>query len=270
MITGIHHVALVVRSLDDSVQFYQDVLGLPLGRSETVQEQGVRAALFPVEDGEIELLEPVNPGGGVAKFLEKRGEGPHHLCIATDDIEGELAAAKAAGVPLIDQAPRNGLAGRIGFLHPSASQGILVELAQPGPASHPAPAGGRAGVDAVALQTIYLGVKDLVDAAETFVRTYAGRTEEPDEEPRLGLPTIRVHVGSSRLTLVPAGEQAGRAFDGRREGLLGIQLSVKDLPAAMRHLAARGVATRLLSGGSLPPLVHVDAAQAAKTTILLA
>lgn len=268
MITGIHHVALVVRRLDDSVKFYRDVLGLPLGRCETVQEQGVRAALFPLQDGEIELLEPVNPAGGVAKFLEKRGEGPHHLCIATDDIQGDLAAAKAAGVPLIDQAPRAGLAGRIGFLHPSASQGILVELAQPGPAPHHAPAGSREGLGAVALQTVYLGVKDVREAAQTFVRTYAGRAGEPDEDPRLGFPTVRVQVGSSRLTLVPAGEQAGQAFGGRREGLLGIQLSVRDLQAAMRHLESRGVGTRRLAGGTLPPLARVDA-PAARMTLLL-
>jgi methylmalonyl-CoA epimerase len=269
MITGIHHIALVVRSLEDSVKFYQDVLGLPLGRCETVQEQGVRAALFPLQDGEIELLEPVNPAGGVAKFLEKRGEGPHHLCIATDDIEGQLTAARAAGVALIDQSPRNGLAGRIGFLHPSASQGILVELAQPGLAAHHAPRSGHDGVGAVGVQTVYLGVQDLAAAVETFVRTYAGRPEEPGEERRLGLPMVRVHVGSSCLTLVPAGEQAGQAFGGRREGLLGIQLAVKDLQAATRHLGARSVGTQLLSGGSLPPLVRLDAPQA-KMTLLMA
>ncbi|MFB3818638.1 MAG: methylmalonyl-CoA epimerase [Candidatus Methylomirabilales bacterium] len=270
MITGIHHVALVVRSLDDSVKFYREVLGLPLGRCETVQEQGVRAALFPLQQGEIELLEPVNPAGGVAKFLEKRGEGPHHLCVATDDIDGQLAAAKAAGVPLIDQAPRDGLAGRIGFLHPSASQGVLVELAQPGPATHHVPAAGGGGMGAEWVQTVYLGVKDLAAGAETFVRTYAGRAAEPPaEDPRLGLLTLSVQVGSGRVTLVPAGEQAGKTFGGRREGLLGVQLAVKDLQAAVHHLGARSVGAQRLSGGTLPPLVRLDAPQA-KMTLLIA
>ena len=131
MIKKIHHVGIVVRSLEDGYRFYRDTLGLPLHKEATVQEQGVKAALLTLGDFEIELLEPIDPQGGVARFLERRGEGLHHICFETDDIEAELGGLRQRGVELIDQKPRHGLAGLICFLHPKAHKGVLVELAQP-------------------------------------------------------------------------------------------------------------------------------------------
>jgi methylmalonyl-CoA epimerase len=133
MLRRIHHVGIVVRSLDEGYRFYRDTLGLPLIKEATVQDQGVRAALLLAGESEIELLEPIDPNGGVAKFLEKRGEGLHHVCFATDDVAAELEATKAKGIPLIDQAPRKGLAGMICFLHPKAQHGVLIEYAEPFP-----------------------------------------------------------------------------------------------------------------------------------------
>jgi methylmalonyl-CoA epimerase len=127
----IHHVGIVVKSLDDSYRFYRDVLGLHIHKTAEVRDQGVRAALLTVGHSEIELLEPIDPKGTVARFLEKRGEGMHHVCFETDGVERELAAAKAAGIPLIDEKPRAGLAGRICFLHPKGTAGVLVEYAEP-------------------------------------------------------------------------------------------------------------------------------------------
>jgi methylmalonyl-CoA/ethylmalonyl-CoA epimerase len=131
MIKRVHHIGIVVRSLEEAYPFYRDALGLPLHKETTIEEQGVRAALLTLGDCEIELLEPIDPQGGVARFLERRGEGLHHICFETDDIEAELAGLKERGVELIDQQPRRGLAGLICFLHPRAHQGVLVELAQP-------------------------------------------------------------------------------------------------------------------------------------------
>ncbi|HSC70939.1 MAG TPA: methylmalonyl-CoA epimerase, partial [Candidatus Methylomirabilis sp.] len=148
MITRIHHVAIAVRSIETALQFYQTGLGLAVGQRAEVVDQGVQAVLLPLEEGEIELLEPTDPAGGVARFLERRGEGAHHLCLETPDVSAALAQAKAAGLPLIDQTPRPGLAGLIGFLHPKACHGLLVELAQP--QGHPdAPDTQRSGIQAV-------------------------------------------------------------------------------------------------------------------------
>lgn len=131
MLKKIHHVGIVVRSLDEAYRFYRDTLGLHVHKEARVEDQGVRAALLTIGNSEIELLEPINNNGGVAKFLEKRGEGLHHICFETDDVDAELAATKEKGIPLIDQQPRVGLAGMICFLHPKANHGVLIEYAQP-------------------------------------------------------------------------------------------------------------------------------------------
>ena len=131
MIQKVHHIGIAVHSLDEALRFYRDVLGLSVHASATVQEQGVKAALLTIGESEIELLEPLGPETAVGRFLERRGEGLHHLCLQTDDIARELAGLKAKSVELVDQEPRRGLAGLICFLHPRASRGVLVELAQP-------------------------------------------------------------------------------------------------------------------------------------------
>ena len=133
MLRRIHHVGIVVRTLEKGYRFYRDTLGLPLIAEATVKDQGVRAALLKAGESEIELLEPIDPQGGVAKFLERRGEGLHHVCFATDDVVAELEATKAKGIPVIDNQPRRGLAGMICFLHPKAQHGVLIEYAEPFP-----------------------------------------------------------------------------------------------------------------------------------------
>lgn len=131
MISKINHIAIAVRSLDEALRFYRDTLGLTVHKEGVVEEQGVKAALLTIGDSEIELLEPLGPETPVGRFLERRGEGLHHLSLQTDDIDQELAGLKAKGIELIDQQPRIGLAGRICFLHPRATKGVLVELAEP-------------------------------------------------------------------------------------------------------------------------------------------
>ena len=130
MLRKIHHVGIVVRNLDEAYEFYRDTLGLHVHKEAVVEDQGVKAALLTIGNSEIELLEPINENGGVAKFLERRGEGLHHICFETNDVAAELAATKAKGIALIDQAPRKGLAGMICFLHPKANNGVLIEYAQ--------------------------------------------------------------------------------------------------------------------------------------------
>lgn len=142
MITKVHHVGVVVRDMDQAMRFYRDTLGLHVHKEATIQEQGVRAALLTLGDSEIELLQPIVEDTGVARYLEKRGEGLHHVCFQVDDIERDLNALKRRGTEMIDLETRIGLAGRICFLHPNAMEGTLVELCQP--IDEAAPAGGGA------------------------------------------------------------------------------------------------------------------------------
>jgi len=131
MIDKIHHIGIAVHSLDDALKFYRDTLGLHVHAQDTIEGQGVRAALLTIGQSEIELLEPTRPDAGVAKFLERKGEGLHHICFQTEDVDGDLETLKAKGVELVDQKSRPGIAGMICFLHPKASRGVLVELATP-------------------------------------------------------------------------------------------------------------------------------------------
>jgi methylmalonyl-CoA/ethylmalonyl-CoA epimerase len=124
------HFGIAVRDLDDALAFYRDTLGLPLLKSETLPAQGVRAALLRLGDTAVELLEPL-PGSALARFLERRGEGLHHVAFKSDDVAAALAELKEKGVALIDEEPRRGLGGLVAFLHPSALHGVLVEMEEP-------------------------------------------------------------------------------------------------------------------------------------------
>ena len=131
MIKKVDHVAIVVRNLDEALKLYEDMFGIKAAKIETIPQQGVKAALLPIKDGgEIELLEPIDPQSGVAKFLENKGEGIHHVSLVVDDVDKELSHLAEKGVALIDKQGRPGLAGKIGFIHPKSTKGVLFELAQ--------------------------------------------------------------------------------------------------------------------------------------------
>lgn len=131
MLTKIHHVGVVVKSADEAMKFYRDALGLKVTADRVIEDQGVRGVLLEIGGSEIELLEPTRDDTGVAKFLESRGEGMHHICFESDDVDAELEGARQKGIQLIDEKPRLGLAGMICFLHPKANHGVLVEFATP-------------------------------------------------------------------------------------------------------------------------------------------
>lgn len=129
---AIDHTGIAVTSIDEALAFYRDVLGLPLVHRETLVDQGVEAALLDIGDNHVELIAPLGPETGVARFLNQRGPGLHHVAYRVDDIDTTLATLSAAGVRLIDQVPRTGIrASRVAFLHPSATGGVLTEIVEP-------------------------------------------------------------------------------------------------------------------------------------------
>lgn len=129
MIRGLAHVGIAVYALEPAIERWTRGLGFALEGTETLGMIGLRLAFLRAGDAVIELLEPMSPDATVAKFLERRGEGIHHLSFFVDDMEGALAQAEAAGLALIDRTPREGSHGtEVAFLHPSALGGVLVEL----------------------------------------------------------------------------------------------------------------------------------------------
>jgi methylmalonyl-CoA/ethylmalonyl-CoA epimerase len=129
MIKKVNHIAIVVSDLEESLRFWVDALGLKLAHTEHVASQAVDVAFVPVGDSKIELLKPTDSESGVARYLEKRGAGMHHLCFEVDDIVATLTHLKEVGVQLINEAPVVGSDGRkFAFIHPKSANGVLVEL----------------------------------------------------------------------------------------------------------------------------------------------
>lgn len=131
MINKINHIGIAVRSIEEAAKLYTDVLGLKVKEIEVVTEQKVKTAIISVGESNIELMEPIGSDGPVAKYLENRGEGMHHLSLEVNDIEGALETMVNKGIPLVDEKPRMGVGGnRIAFLHPKGTK-VLIELVEP-------------------------------------------------------------------------------------------------------------------------------------------
>jgi methylmalonyl-CoA/ethylmalonyl-CoA epimerase len=137
----IDHIGIAVRDIQSVLSFYQDALGLENLGFEVVEDQGVRVAFLPVGESRFELLEPLNDDSPVAKFIARRGEGIHHICLDVDSVPESLEEMKQRGLHLIDNEPRRGAHNKeIAFVHPKASNGVMIELSQDAPetADHPA------------------------------------------------------------------------------------------------------------------------------------
>ncbi len=223
----IHHVGIVVARLADAYLFYRDTLGLPLLKEAIVADQGVRAALLACGETEIELLEPLDGDSGIGRFLGKRGEGLHHLCFESPDVDGALADLRAKQVELLDQAPRAGLAGRIAFLHPKACCGVLVELATPPdePAT-PSP---------IRLKRLVIGARDVKRTTEVFQSLFGF-----SEVAMNGGPRTMLAVGRGTLLIAPSDEVGGT------EGMVALSLVADDFPALLAAFDRMG--TKCLRG----------------------
>jgi methylmalonyl-CoA/ethylmalonyl-CoA epimerase len=127
----IDHIGIATRGIEDAMTFYRDALGLDVAETEEVTEQKVRVAMLPIGDSRIELLEATSDDSPLARFLEKRGPGIHHIAVRVDDIRAALADLKQKGARLIDEEPRTGAGGcLVAFVHPSSTGGVLLELVQ--------------------------------------------------------------------------------------------------------------------------------------------
>jgi len=197
VVRRIHHVAIVVRRLGAAYGFYRDTLGLPLRKEAMIADQGVRAALLGAGETEIELIEPLAGSSGVGRYLARHGEGLHHVCFDVPRVDTALADLKNRGVELIDATPRQGLAGRVAFLHPRACAGVLVELATPddGEAVVPSP---------LQLKRLVIGAREPKRMSDLFQALFALPEVTMNDGPRTMLA-----AGTGTLLVVPAGEVGG-------------------------------------------------------------
>ena len=131
VIKGLDHIGIAVKNLDEALEIYEGILGLEVENVCAFQEQKVKIAFLMAGETRIELLEPLNNEGPVARFIEKRGEGVHHLAFSVADIEATLKNIKQKGIALVDETPRIGAEGfKIAFLHPRSTKNVLVELCE--------------------------------------------------------------------------------------------------------------------------------------------
>jgi len=129
----IDHIGIAVKSLSETIKIYEDAIGLKVDAYDQVDDQGVRVAMLNIGESRIELLEPTGPDSPIEKFMNKRGEGIHHIAVTVENIQKALDRLKASGVRLIDNEPRRGAHNtRIAFIHPSSTHGVLLELVQHG------------------------------------------------------------------------------------------------------------------------------------------
>lgn len=131
MIKKINHIAVAVPHLEEAAAFYEEFLGISLDGVEEVEGMDTKVGFFPIGETKIELVQPTKDETGLAKFLDARGPGIHHICLEVDDIEAALRTLKEKGIKLIDETPRTGAHGmKVGFIHPKASGGVLIELCE--------------------------------------------------------------------------------------------------------------------------------------------
>ena len=241
MVTNVHHVGIVVNRLSQAYRFWRDTLGLPVVREADIKGQGVRAALLAAGDSEIELLEPTVADTGVGRFLAKHGEGLHHLCFLTPSVDHDLAVLRAKNVPLVDTAPRDGLAGRIAFLSPKACDGVLVELATPILA--------EAVIDSpVRFKRLVIGCR----APQETAKTYQDLFGLPEVEVNGGPRTMLGWAGGGTLLMVPAAEVGGMV------GMVALSMVAPDMPPLIERLE-RTEAALLVGAGEItvePPSSH--------------
>ncbi len=211
----------MVPRLAEAYRFYRDTLGLPLLTEATIPEQGVRAALLAAGPSEIELLEPLDTTGGVARFLDRHGESLHHLCFEVADLDTTLADLLRRGVEAIDRTPRDGLAGRIAFLHPRACAGILVELIT-------LPARPHAPPSPLRLRRVVIGADDPRATAERFTSLLALPEAAMDDGRR-----VTLEAGPGTLLVVPADEVGGR------EGMIAVSLDGEAGEVSIDPVASR-------------------------------
>ena len=251
MIDRLHHVAAVVRDADAALGFYRDVMGLTVTADAVIEEQGVRGVLLACGENEVELIQPTRDDTGVARYLASKGETLHHICFRTDDIDGELARLQSLDVQLVDQVARDGLAGRIAFIHPKAMHGVLVELAQPPAGAHTSSAKGFDHLAAT--------VADFPAARETWRRTLGLEVAHEIAVPERQMVIAQLPAGQCTIELLyataPESPIAQRIAESGEGMGTSVAFEVADIDAEIARYRAAGYTLPDAAPGGLPDSV---------------
>jgi methylmalonyl-CoA/ethylmalonyl-CoA epimerase len=258
-VKNINHLGIAVRSINAQRQFYEGALGAVFEGVEEVPDQKVRVAFFRVGEVRLELLEPTDPASTVAAFLEKRGEGLHHIAFTVEGIEDRIAELKQSGLRMIDEVPRPGAHHtRIAFVHPKSTFGVLTELCEPvgGPGSVPATRGRRkpgAMTPVKAINHIGIAVRSIAARRAFYEGTlgavFEGTEMLPGQQVRVGY----FRVGDVRLELlepVDPDSIVAKFLEKRGEGLHHIAFTVEGIEDRITELEQSGV--QVINDAPLP------------------
>ena len=276
MITDVHHVGIAVLDMASALRFYSEALALPVVKEGEVPSRGARVALLAVGGSYLELIQPTNDGSPFARHIAERGEGLHHVALATEDVDTLVASLREWDVPLQDQRPREGFTGRLSFLAPEAMDGALIEIVQPPPEL----SGDKAGVSAVTrIDHVVLRLPDVEEVCRRM-RYYFGvetkRTFERGETRfsflRPGDVILELIGPSTAADAGPAtgpeeapaeprlGSIAGLAFECVGIDALAAELKAKGYPIGEPHPALQGgrIASVHASGACGVPVAFID------------
>jgi methylmalonyl-CoA/ethylmalonyl-CoA epimerase len=246
MIQRIHHVGVVVRDIEPALRHFRDTIGLPYEATEFIENQQVTAAFLKIGNSHIELISPTDPTNGIARYLEKRGEGLHHVCFEVPDVAAELTRLKDDGVEMIDLTPRPGLGGTVGFLHPRALRSVLVELISEDEGVPPPKSVAHDPLGIKRIDHLAFLVGDLKEASELWKSVFGlevARVLDYSED--RGLLLAQIPVGETTIELLapsrPDGPIAARlANEGEGMGST-VAVEVRNLDNAVDALRGAGV-----------------------------
>ena len=236
MFKRIDHIGVAVRDMAAAAEKFERAFGLTVAAQEEIEDQQLVAALVPTANVRFELMQPTTPDSVVGRFLERRGEGVHHVCFEVEDIRAEIETLKGRDVQLIQGAPREGFVGEVEFVHPRSARGVLTEIAQ---------VSRRTTSDTeLKLHHITIATSNRSEAADTWSKNFGLTITRTAERQNAAIATAWLDAGDAQVEFAQQTSESGplaKAIESRGEGVYGVVLETADAPALAEKLKAQGI-----------------------------
>jgi methylmalonyl-CoA/ethylmalonyl-CoA epimerase len=236
MFKRIDHIGIAVRDITAAADMFERAYGLTVAVQEEIEDQQLIAALVPTGNVRFELMQPTTPDSVIGRYLERRGEGIHHVCFEVDDIRAEIETLKGRDVQLIQGAPREGFVGEVEFIHPRSARGVLTEIAQ---------VTRRTETDTdLKLHHITIATSDRDEAADTWSKNFGLPVTRKSERANAPIATAWLDAGDAEVEFAQQTSETGplaKAIESRGEGVYGIALETPDAPSLAEKVTAQGL-----------------------------
>ena len=236
MFKRIDHIGIAVGDIEVASEKFERAFGLTVAAQDEIKDQQLIAALVPTANVRFELMQPTTPDSVVGRYLERRGEGIHHVCFEVEDIRVEIEALKERGVQLINGAPREGYVGEVEFIHPKSARGVLTEIAQVTRRTE--------SVSELKVHHITIATTNRDEAADTWSRNFGLPITRKTERDEARIATAWLNTGDTEVEFAQQTSESGPlalAVESRGEGVYGVVLDTEDAPTLARKLTAEGL-----------------------------